>query len=444
MAINKLKNQQYEEIRALFKSVINLTSSLSAFGIKLKHENETISNYIHELDLISSNFSQDFNNIISEQGLIVSGSQNISELLSNIQSEIQLVKSGVVNNSNTMLQVLEQMNAIKSKSDHMRNQIQLLDTASKEVQSSIKNLEKIALQTNMLALNASVEASRAGAAGKGFGVVAGEVQSLSLSTSKLLETMTSSLENINSSTSVAMNSIQDTAISIGVIDDTISVLSNDLSGEKQNIEEIYENVSKINTISSNFTEITTNVSRTIEESTKHVNQITQMSNNLERVVKNLGDLYKSFENVENQSKQSEKSISNITSNSQYSFNNNDFIAILEAAVSAHKSWTETVTKMVHEHTVIPVQSDSHKCGFGHYYYLLSPKSKSIMPLWESIEAKHSQLHKLGEKIIIAVSSNHLDKSIEYLSQVQSLSLDIINSFNKMINITQNMERETVF
>lgn len=53
-----------------------------------------------------------------------------------------------------------------------------IDQSSAQIGSIVKTIEDIAFQTNILALNASVEASRAGEAGKGFSVVSGEVRNL--------------------------------------------------------------------------------------------------------------------------------------------------------------------------------------------------------------------------------------------------------------------------
>ena len=88
---------------------------------------------------------------------------------------------GVEESNNYMSQMLEAMNEITS--------------TSKEISKIVKAIDDIAFQTNILSLNAAVEAARAGASGKGFAVVADEVRNLSQRSAEAAKTTTSLVES---------------------------------------------------------------------------------------------------------------------------------------------------------------------------------------------------------------------------------------------------------
>jgi methyl-accepting chemotaxis protein len=82
-----------------------------------------------------------------------------------------------------------------------------LSTSTDEIGNVIKLITQIAEQTNLLALNATIEAARAGEAGKGFAVVASEVKDLAQSTARATEDISTRIEAIQGDTANAIHAI---------------------------------------------------------------------------------------------------------------------------------------------------------------------------------------------------------------------------------------------
>ena len=103
-------------------------------------------------------------------------SEDISKTSGNVQLAVDYANqasSGAVGGNEQMKKMLFAMNDIKKASD--------------QIGKIIKSIEGIAFQTNILSLNAAVEAARAGSAGKGFSVVAEEVRNLSARSAEAAE-----------------------------------------------------------------------------------------------------------------------------------------------------------------------------------------------------------------------------------------------------------------
>ncbi len=120
-------------------------------------------------------------------------------------------------------------NAIAGKAvdeaERTNTEIKALDDAAKRIGDVVKLITAIAEQTNLLALNATIEAARAGEAGRGFAVVASEVKALAGQTAKATEEISSHIAGMQQATvrSVdAIGAIQRTIREVGDITATIA------------------------------------------------------------------------------------------------------------------------------------------------------------------------------------------------------------------------------
>ena len=95
-----------------------------------------------------------------------------------------------------------------------------LAAAAEKIGAVVALIQTIAEQTNLLALNATIEAARAGEAGRGFAVVASEVKSLAVQTSKATEEISDQISSVQGLTQNAVGAIAGIARRMGEIDRT--------------------------------------------------------------------------------------------------------------------------------------------------------------------------------------------------------------------------------
>jgi methyl-accepting chemotaxis protein len=105
-----------------------------------------------------------------------------------------------------------------------------LSRAAQEIGDVVKLITAIAEQTNLLALNATIEAARAGEAGRGFAVVASEVKSLASQTAKATDDISTHIAGMQDAT-------QESVAAIKEIGDTISQISEIASSIAQAVEQ---------------------------------------------------------------------------------------------------------------------------------------------------------------------------------------------------------------
>ena len=159
--------------------------------------------------------------------------EELSATISDISQHGKKTAEYASDANSSMNQVNSEVELCSGHMEEMVREMTQISDASHQIEKIIKTIEDIAFQTNILALNASVEAARAGAAGKGFAVVADEVRNLAGKSS----------EAVKNTTALIQNSIREVGNGTKIVDETAASLSRvvtSMKGTAQTVEQISE------------------------------------------------------------------------------------------------------------------------------------------------------------------------------------------------------------
>ncbi len=152
-----------------------------------------------------------------------------------------------------------------SRTEHAGQDISNLKVAAQEIGEVVKLISDIAEQTNLLALNATIEAARAGEAGKGFAVVASEVKSLANQTASATQQISEQVASMQQATNTAVDAIGEVERIIRDIDDTAVSIAAAVEEQDMSTQQIARNVAEV---SSGTKEVTGSIQQVNEGATQ--------------------------------------------------------------------------------------------------------------------------------------------------------------------------------
>ena len=250
----------------------------------ISNENSSIANEL------SSTSMQTGRGVENSSAIVSGASKDCATIQSNMNESIEVAKVGKDNLQKALTYVDQTLNTISNLSSEiaqtsnieheMAGKIEQLSRDAEQVKSVLVVINDIADQTNLLALNAAIEAARAGEHGRGFAVVADEVR-------KLAERTQKSLTEINATINVIVQAISDSSEQMSINSRQIKELTGVANDAQNTIKDMSEIMRSAISLSDKTIEDYIKTGRDIDDIVKNIDGISQISSENARSVEEI-------------------------------------------------------------------------------------------------------------------------------------------------------------
>jgi len=249
-------------INALQQTITTRVLHSYKIGITMNHQSKILQNEVSKLQDSTAHQAVSVRNTVD----------SIENISSNIKANTKTAE--------TMFQSSKLLKDTASKSlvmiEETKNTMENIDKSTALVNDAISMISQIAFQTNILSLNAAVEAATAGEAGKGFAVVAQEVRNLASKSAEVAVTIQGLMDSLKAQTTQGKTSATEMDHEFHILNDNISET---LSNVEQIVSASQEQKNNIETISTSIKDIDYETSKNAH-SIDQVNEIAIQSYNI--------------------------------------------------------------------------------------------------------------------------------------------------------------------
>ena len=417
-------------------------------------------NAVMQISSLDLTLQQHTENMLALAADVAEGTSIISDAASECSSVAVMVNSQHEELTHTIIEASEETDKVYKKieagqkelteikqlseqtikiSEVMQKDMDELMGVINHMNEVIAGINAISSQTNLLALNASIEAARAGEAGKGFAVVADEIRKLAEET----QTLTASMGNFVAGIKTASEKSTESAA------DTISALSS-MTEKIGNVWEINDenqkHVSTVNSSISSLAAVSEEISSSMAELESQTDSIGEQCRALKdntSQMKVICDDVKvktaPIPNIEKTMDECAKILGDMTDDPFFRMEYKVFANHITTAIGAHENWLANLKEMVDSESILPLQLNASKCGFGHFYYSMTPKTPELKEIWLALENKHVKFHSYGKEVINALMKNDIAKAKSVFAEADKYSDELISDLKKMKEIAESKQ-----
>ena len=262
-------NEMMERIENVIKKMRDISNSVQSsaeiLNTNAMHNQQNSENLFLSMDSVSTAMTE----------LEIAS----SEIATNVQAahdEVTDVNSSGQSVSAQIQDLDKQFIALNNVTSSSANDVSELSTQVEGIYGILQTIQGIAEQTNLLALNAAIEAARAGEQGRGFAVVADEVRNLAGKTQQSTEEIQHMIEGLKKSADQSMNAMTQSSTATQSLSESFKEANEKILSLFNRLELVNNMNAQITTASEEQTQVISNISQTTE-SAKELSENTKRS-----------------------------------------------------------------------------------------------------------------------------------------------------------------------
>lgn len=413
---------QFEEVMA---NILDSLMQISSLDLSLNHYSEILRKVSESVSDATELIHSASTETASISKMVSTQHEELTNTIIELSEDSNLIYQRIDESQQELTATKELSDNTIGASREMQRDMNQLSEIISEMNNVIAGINSISSQTNLLALNASIEAARAGEAGKGFAVVADEIRELADETQKLTASMGRFVADIHNASAKSVESVDNTIGSLETVTQKIGHVWELNEDNRQYVEKITNNISSLASLSEEISSSIIELESRSSDINEQCGVLHEDTVNLREHGRSISNIVQPVTAIETTLDESVKAMGIMAKDAFYKLEDQNFVEYIEKAITAHKIWLTNLERIVNERTILPLQVNDRKCGFGHFYYAIEPNRPEMMQLWKELGEKHKEFHSYGKQVIDALFNGDYSKAESIYREAEQFSKVLI-------------------